>query len=58
VPFDVEYDLSKNCAPNFIQKHDILVTIGIQMPKTKHLLTITLKGGPNHVFINIYKLSI
>jgi len=57
-------DFSTNCAPNFIQNSDKLITLEINTrPKTKGLsaqsLTITSKVEvPNHVFyINFGKTA-
>jgi len=48
-------DFSTICAPNFIQNTDILILLGIRVPKTKdlkpQLLTITSKVGFQTIFL-------
>jgi len=34
---DVEYELSTNCTPNFIQNTDNVITLVIRVPKTNHV---------------------
>jgi len=56
--FDVKYGLSTNCAPNFIQNTDILITLGITSAENKGLeCTISYNNiiecrFPNHVFMS------